>query len=190
MSHRLQTFNHQAFQVRGLISVGRCRFDSRVRCVMVMFLTSEFQARLKRIEARLVMLREEAASAAVAAIIPPAAVLDAVSQQFAGGYMDNADRRQDHYAPAPPKRKASDLSRNQGEVKRVKSGAFEGGDQRLVPTGRMRSTYAQCEKILDLLMRDPASMAYFNVPVDYVALGGRIACPEFVVSAVTNGRRS
>ena len=92
-------------------------------------------------------------------------------------YFDTSERRPEIYTPAPPKRKASDLSRNSGEVKRLKSGGFGngagdgGGDQRLVPSGRLRHAYSNCERILDTLMRDPASIAYFNVPVDHIALG-------------------
>ena len=125
-------------------------------------------------------LRDEAASAGVAANLPPSGVaVDVAPQPFAGVYIDSADRRPDPYTPAPPKRKASDLSRNLGDGKRQKSGGFghgggEGGDQRLISAGRMRAVYGHCERILDTLMRDPASMAYFNMPVDPIGMGGRL----------------
>lgn len=135
------------------------------------------QARLKRIEARLAVVRDEAAVAAVGALLPPAVASAEVPASFPGMYYESADRRPEAYSPAPPKRKASDLSRNSGEAKRFKPGGFGslggdgGGDQRLLPNGRLRSAYSNCERIMDILMRDPASIAYFNVPVDHIALG-------------------
>jgi hypothetical protein len=135
------------------------------------------QARLKRIEARLAVVREEAALASVGAMLPPAVASAEVPTSFPGMFYDGADRRPEVYSPAPPKRKASDLSRNLGDSKRFKSTGFgisggdAGGDQRLLPNGRLRSAYLNCEKIMDILIRDQASMAYFNVPVDHIALG-------------------
>jgi hypothetical protein len=106
---------------------------------------------------------------------PSASKVEPVLQPFSGAY-DGADRRPDMFAAtAPPKRKASDLSRHAGEVKRLKStgggGGDGGGDQRLLPSGRLHSAYAYCEQTLEKLMKDPASNAYFNVPVDYISLG-------------------
>jgi hypothetical protein len=139
------------------------------------------QARLKRIEAQLALLRGEGGPA-VAMYPPAASKVEPVPQPFPGAY-EGADRRPDMYsAPAPPKRKASDLSRHSGEVKRLKSsgggggvGGDGGGDQRLVPSGRLRAAYAHCERTMDFLMKDPASLYYFNAPVDYIALGAALA---------------
>jgi hypothetical protein len=147
------------------------------------------QARLKRIEAQLASLRGEGGSAV--AMYPPSAIkVEPVPQPFPGAY-DGADRRPDMYtAPAPPKRKASDLSRHAGEVKRLKSGGEGGGDQRLAPSGRLRTAYAHCERTLDFLMKDPASIAYFNVPVDYITLGAACpACPKIISARVYWWRR-
>lgn len=41
----------------------------------------------------------------------------------------------------------------------------------LVNYGRMKNIYQHCEKLLDILMRDKASLVYFNMPVDPVNLG-------------------
>ncbi len=139
---------------------------------------------MKRIEAQLAALRGEGGSAV--AMYPPSAIkAESVPQAFPGAY-ESADRRPDMYsAPAPPKRKAADLSRHSGEVKRLKSsgggggaGGEGGGDQRLVPSGRLRTAYAHCERTMDFLMKDPASQYYFNEPVNYIALGAAPATPN------------
>ena len=150
-------------------------------CDSVVAARRSSQARLKRIEAQLGSLQGSAV-----AMYPPSAIkVEPVQQPFPGAY-DGADRRPDFYtAPAPPKRKASDLSRHAGDVKRLKSGGEGGGDQRLAPSGRLRTAYVHCERTLDFLMNDPASSAYFNVPVDYITLGAACpACPIIISARV------
>ena len=45
------------------------------------------------------------------------------------------------------------------------------GQERLAATGKLRNLYLHCEKLLEGLMKEKMSMAYFNVPVDPDALG-------------------
>jgi hypothetical protein len=82
------------------------------------------------------------------------------------------DRRgADSITPMAAKRKASFERVRNVEPKRQRGGADGKWENRLVPNGRMRNAFQHCSKLLDTLMRDRGSKAYFNIPVDYVALG-------------------
>ena len=89
-----------------------------------------------------------------------------------GGFSSPADRRSvDAVTPMAAKRKAGVDRWRSSEAKRQRGGPDPRGENRLVPTGRMRNAFQHCSKLLDTLMKDRASKAYFNAPVDYVALG-------------------
>ena len=45
------------------------------------------------------------------------------------------------------------------------------GQERLAPTGRFRNLYLHCEKLMEGLMKEKMAVAYFNIPVDPIALG-------------------
>ena len=65
------------------------------------------------------------------------------------------------------KRKADDMSGG-GASKKKKSGKNEFA---LVPHGKMKLIFQHAENLMNILLKDKAAQAYFNAPVDVVALG-------------------
>ena len=98
---------------------------------------------------------------------------------YGDGGFPSADRRSvDAVAPMAAKRKAGFERGRQSEAKRQKSWTDGKGENRLVPAGRMRNAFQHCSKLLDTLMGDRASKAYFNAPVDWETLGTVLSCSD------------
>ena len=55
-----------------------------------------------------------------------------------------------------------------GASKKKKSGKNEFA---LVPHGKMKLIFQHAENLMNILLKDKAAQAYFNAPVDVVALG-------------------
>mmetsp|Transcript_13663 Transcript_13663/g.47400 ORF Transcript_13663/g.47400 Transcript_13663/m.47400 type:complete len:515 (-) Transcript_13663:7-1551(-) len=88
-------------------------------------------------------------------------VADAFSHASSGGSFDSS--RQDRKRKEP-----STLTASKPESsKRRKSKKTD----RLAPKGKMKNLYLHCEKLLETLMKEKACVAYFNIPVDPIALG-------------------
>ncbi len=143
------------------------------------------QARLRRLDDQLAVVRSRSMGMAGSPFIPssraatppveaprlsrPPSVWPAYAE---GGFPMTGDRRgADSVMPVAAKRKANFERARNAEPKRQRGGADGKWENRLVPNGRMRNAFQHCSKLLDTLMRDRGSKAYFNAPVDYVALG-------------------
>ena len=143
------------------------------------------QARLRRLDDQLAVVRTRSLGVAASPFGPPSRAATpptelprlsrppAVWPTYAeGGFPMTGDRRgADSVMPMAAKRKASFERVRNIEPKRQRGGADGKWENRLVPNGRMRNAFQHCSKLLDTLMRDRGSKAYFNAPVDYVALG-------------------
>ena len=137
---------------------------------------------MKRLEAQLAQVRERAPTLAPQALqsglfCPPSRcdtpieIAPHVSRQPSTAWSSTYPDVGDVGTPASAKRKAVGDRVRQGEAKRPKSSVDRKADNRLNPHGRMKNAFHHCSKILDTLMRDHASKAYFNAPVDFVTLG-------------------
>jgi hypothetical protein len=143
------------------------------------------QARLRRLDEQLAVVRSRSIGMAASPFGPPSRAATpptevprlsrppAVWPTYAeGGFPIAGDRRgADSVLPVAAKRKASFERVRNPEPKRQRGGTDGKWENRLVPNGRMRNAFQHCSKLLDTLMRDRGSKAYFNAPVDYVALG-------------------
>jgi hypothetical protein len=142
------------------------------------------QVRLRRLDDQLAVVRARSLGMAASpfgpsrAATPPTEVPrlsrpPAVWPTYAeGGFPMTGDRRgADSVMPMAAKRKASFERVRNVEPKRQRSVADGKWENRLVPNGRMRNAFQHCSKLLDTLMRDRGSKAYFNAPVDPDALG-------------------
>jgi hypothetical protein len=170
----------KALQVRAQINM------NRISPLFKLFLG---QARLKRLDDQLAVVRSVSMSASLLSVAPspfgppsrgvtPPVDTPRLSRPpsvwpaYVDGGFPSADRRGvDAVTPMAAKRKAGFERGRQSEAKRQKGWADGKGDNRLVPMGRMRNAFEHCSKLLDTLMKDRASKAYFNAPVDYIALG-------------------
>ena len=153
-------------------------------CYSLQFMPG-LQARLRRLDDQLALVRTRSLGMAASPFVPqsraatppteaprlsrPPAVWPAYAE---GGFPMAGDRRgADSMMPTAAKRKASFERVRNVEPKRQRGGADGKWENRLVPNGRMRNAFQHCSKLLDTLMRDRGSKAYFNAPVDPVALG-------------------
>ena len=152
------------------------------------------QARLKRLDVQLSKVQASATGAPMlgqSGLLPAQPFESHISREVwpaAGAFGDGAVgggleawRMGDGCASGPAKRKTDGI--RQGDAKRAKTDKDASrrasstglmGDGRLVPSGRMRKVYQQCKEIMDTMMKDISCQAYFNEPVNYIALGANL----------------